>query len=144
MDTETKANLIHTLYNVGLVVFVLVGGAWGFMATALDNPNKTASIIRDSLFVLFVLDILLVIGSRIAMSRFYTRISRESLDQWAADPKSGNTVDAETLANLIGLPQDKAWNIRQYLERKAAADGIPWDNAEKPNKRRYHFPHKQA
>jgi hypothetical protein len=141
MDTETKSNLLHTLYNVGLVVFVLAGAGGAFMASNINNPNNTASIIIKSLFALMVLAILLAIGSRIAMSRFYTQISREALEQWASDPKSGDTVDAETLAKIVDLPQDKAWNIRQYLERKAAADGIPVDYNEMPNKRRYHFPH---
>ncbi|QLQ04704.1 MAG: hypothetical protein HZY76_00400 [Anaerolineae bacterium] len=48
-------------------------------------------------------------------------------------------MDGALLAELADLTPQDAWNARQFLERKAAAAGIRYEEADQPNLRRYRF-----
>lgn len=82
----------------------------------------------------------LAITARIAMRRFYARVCGEVFAHWLASPDLGETVDAELRAEMAGLRPADAWNARQFLERKAAAAGVAFEDADTPNRRGYPLP----
>lgn len=140
MSNRTLSSRLFALYNIGLFGAIFTIPALAFLVFSIPYPNATGRTLITVALVSAIVFVVLAVGGRIAMRAFYSRVCGQAFAQWEANPSLGDTVDAALLAELAGLTPQDAWNARQFLERKAAAIGIHYEDADQPNFRRYRFP----
>ena len=140
MSNRTLSSILFTLYNIGLFGAIFAIPALAFLVFSIPNPNATGRTLITVALVSAVVLVSLAVTTRIAMRAFYDRVCGRAFAQWEANPSLGETVDGALLAELADLTPQDAWNARQFLERKAAAAGIRYEDADQPNLRRYRFP----
>lgn len=140
LDNRSRSQLLIVLYNIGLFGSFAACPLLAFLVSSIPDPNDSGRRLILAALVIAVGLVTLAIAARIAMRRFYARVCDEAFAHWLASPGLGATVDAELLAEMAGLRPEDAWNARQFLERKAAAAGIAYQDADTPNRRGYPFP----
>lgn len=140
MRNRTVSSLLYALYSIGLFGAIFAIPALAFLLFEIPNPNASGRTLISVALVSVVVLVSLAIGGRIAMRTFYDRVCGRAFAQWEANPSLGDDMDALLLAEMADLTPQDAWNARQFLERKAAALGIDYEEADRPNLRRYRFP----
>ena len=140
MWKEILADALGYLYNIAFSVAVLAGAAFAFLYSGAGSPSDTALTWIRLLGMTAVFSVAAAIGSRIAMRMFYDRACSQAFEQWEADPGFGETLSAVSLTELIGLNPQQARHVREFLERKAKAAGVNYQEGNTPNERHYRFP----